>query len=418
LTGTDEIRARFAARLAARQEELVELCRALVRIDSQNPPGDTSGLVGAIEAALAAVPGIETRRIVAKPPAVNLLARIAGAAPGRRLVFNGHLDVFPIGTGAWTTAPLGAERRDGRIYGRGACDMKAGVAATVIAFLTLAEFRTAWHGEAVLALVGDEETGGTWGTQHLLAEVPEARGDAMLNADAGSPFVARIGEKGHLWVEIEAAGIASHAAHAHLGRNAVDALIAALAPVRALAGETATLPPALAATIATAKPVSEPISGAGESDTLRRITVNIGRIEGGINVNTVPDRARALVDIRLPPGTTIAEIEARLAAILDPLPDVAWKILAACEPNWTDPDHEIVALVLRNAAAVMGRAVAVNLRPGFSDSRFYRQAGVPSVVYGVAPHNMGGVDEYAEIADMVAVAAVHGLTAFDFLGRT
>ena len=162
-----------------------------MRVDSTNPPGDTTAIVEAIEAVLDATAGIEHRRVVGRAPAVNLVARTRGAGPGRRLVLNGHLDTFPIGEARWSHPPLGADLEDGRIYGRGACDMKAGVAALVLAFVTLAEFRDAWSGEVVLALVGDEETGGWWGTQYLLANVEEAVGDAMHNADTGSPRVVR-----------------------------------------------------------------------------------------------------------------------------------------------------------------------------------------------------------------------------------
>ena len=112
-------------------------------------------------------------------------------------MLNGHLDTFPIGEARWSHPPLGADLEDGRIYGRGACDMKAGVAALVLAFVSPAEFRDTWNGELVLTLVGDEETGGRWGTQYLLANVEEAMGDAMLNADTGSPRVVRVGEKGN-----------------------------------------------------------------------------------------------------------------------------------------------------------------------------------------------------------------------------
>ena len=258
------------------------------------PPGGHRPLAAAVESLLAGIDGIDCRRITARAPAVNLVARLSGRGEGRRLVFNGHLDTFPVSGGDWSDDPLGGVLRDGRIYGRGACDMKAGVAASVLAFLTLAEFRDAWSGEAVLALVGDEETGGTWGTQYLLANVEEARGDAMLNGDAGSPRVVRIGEKGNLWVEIASGGVANHGAHPHLGRNAVETLIEALAPVQALAGIEVSLPESLARTITEAAPVSEPLSGAGEAHTLRDVTVNLGRIEGGTGVNTIPDRALAL----------------------------------------------------------------------------------------------------------------------------
>ena len=406
---------RLAARIESRTAELVELCRTLVRIDSTNPPGDTTAIVEAIEAVLDATPGIEHRRVVGRAPVVNLVARVRGAGPGRRLVLNGHLDTFPIGDAPWTHPPLGGDLEDGCIYGRGACDMKAGVAALVLAFVTLAEFRDAWCGELVLTLVGDEETGGRWGTQYLLANVEEAVGDAMLNADTGSPRVVRIGEKGNVWVELQATGVANHAAHVHLGRNAVDALIDALGAVRALEDVAPTLPEAVERTIAEAKAVSEAESGEGEAETLRRITVNIGRIEGGVGVNTIPDRARALCDIRVPPGVTVERVRAELASAIDTLPEVSWRILECTEPSWTDPGEEIVQAVRENSAAATGRDVVVNLRAGFSDARFWRHAGVPSVVYGVAPHRMGGADEHATVEDLEAVFAVHALAGFEFL---
>ena len=157
-------KSRLAARVESRSGMLVDLCRSPVRIDSIDPPGDTTAVVEAIEAVLDATTGIEHRRVVGRAPAVNLVARTRGAGPGRRLVLNGHLDTFPIGEARWSHPPLGADLEDGRIYGRGACDMKAGVAALVLAFITLAAFRDAWSGEVVLALVGDEETGGRWGS--------------------------------------------------------------------------------------------------------------------------------------------------------------------------------------------------------------------------------------------------------------
>ena len=306
---------------------------------------------------------------------------------------------------------------DGRIYGRGACDMKAGVAAFVLAFVTLAEFRDAWRGELVLALVGDEETGGRWGTQYLLANVEEAVGDAMLNADTGSPRVVRIGEKGNVWVELEATGVANHAAHVHLGRNAVEALVDALGAVRALEALAFSLPDAVERTIEEAKAVSEAESGEGEAETLRHITVNTGRIEGGIGVNTIPDRARALCDIRIPPGVTVERVRAELAAAIDPRPEVSWRILQCTEPSWTDPEEEIVRAVRENAVAVTGGDVVVNLRAEFSDARFYRHAGVPSIVYGVAPNRMEGADEYATVEDLKSVCSVHTLAGFEILSR-
>lgn len=405
----------FEAVVHASRERLVALCTSLVRIGSENPPGDTGNLAGFIERLFARVPGAESRLVIGRAPAVNLVTRIPGGAPGRRLVFNGHLDTFPSGDAAsWTRPPLGGIVEDGRIYGRGAADMKAGLAASVLAALLLAECRDAWRGEIVLTLVGDEETGGVWGTQHLLATVPEAKGDAMLSGDAGSPEVVRIGEKGQLWVEVTAAGKANHGAHVHLGINAIERLMVALDKIRELRHLACPIPDAVRRVILAAKPVSEAVSGIGEAETLQGVTVNIGRVEGGIAVNIIPDMAKALVDIRIPPGLAVAEIERAIAGLLDGLPGIGRRVLSACEPTVTEPSDEIVRLTVANAASVAPGAV-VNMRVGFSDARFYRLAGVPSVVYGPTPHNMGGPDEYVTIDDLFAVFRVHAMTAFDFL---
>ena len=120
---------------------------------------------------------------------------------------------------------------------------------------------------------------------------------------------------------------ARHVAYGRIyGRGAcdIDALVDALGAVRVLANHTPSLPAVVERTIAEAKAVSEAESGEGGAETLRGITGNTGRIEGGICVNTIPDRARALCDIRIPPGVTVDRVEEALAAAIDPLPDASW----------------------------------------------------------------------------------------------
>lgn len=408
----------FAARIAARQSEVVALCQELIRIDSQNPPSDTTLLVDKVESVFADSVDIECRRISPKPPIVNLVAKVKGKTPGRRLVFNGHLDTFPIGDEQnWTVKPLSGELRQGKVFGRGACDMKSGVAASVMAFRLLAEFRDSWTGEAVLTLVGDEETGGTWGTEYLLGHIDDATGDAMINGDTGSPEIVRFGEKGLVWLNLQSTGQAGHGAHVHLGRNAILSLLKGIAPVLDLEQHRCSIPSQISQTVQEADRTYKSMGIEGEADTVLRITVNLGQISGGININTIPDNGSALLDIRMPPGTTTEEILGLITPELDQLPDLEWNISTSCEANWTDPDSEIIALTRANASAVLNKEVTLSLRPGFSDARFYRQKDVPSVVYGVTPHNMGAADEFATVEDIQTVFAVHALTAFDFLSR-
>jgi succinyl-diaminopimelate desuccinylase len=414
--GNITARQAFEAEVRCSRDRLVKLCTDLVRIGSENPPGDTGVLAKAIERLFFAYPATKTRRIVARQPAENLIVRIVGSAPGRRLIFNGHLDTFPVGDATrWTVPPLAGVVADGRIYGRGAGDMKAGLAASILAAQLLAQRRRDWHGEIVLTLVGDEETGGVWGTQHLLAEAPEAKGDAMLSGDAGAPVVVRIGEKGQMWLELVAQGKANHGAHVHLGVNAIERLMAALHSLLELRCLPCPIPEDIRQVILAAQSVSEVVSGVGESEMLQKVTVNIGSFEGGTAVNIIPDHARALADIRFPPGLKLAQIQSAVAAQLNNVPGIAWRILSGCDATVTDPTHEIVRLTARNASAITSDNVVVNLRVGFSDARFYRIVGVPSVVYGPASHNMGAADEYVTVDDLFAVFYVHAMTGFDYL---
>jgi succinyl-diaminopimelate desuccinylase len=395
---------------------LIEMTQALVRVASPNPPGDTTAVAAVAEGLLRGMPGVEVRRVEPEPGIVSLVARIAAEAPGRRLIFNGHLDTFPSPTDeGWSVPPLSGALRDGRLYGRGVSDMKGGIACSILAAELLARHREAWRGEIVLTLAGDEENMGSRGTGYLLEHVSEARGDANICGDVGSPLVVRFGEKGLLWIEVEASGKAAHGAHVHKGCNAIDKLRTALDRVKQLESLAVKAPEAVTRAIAAAVIVSEGLSGAGEADTLQRVTVNIGTIEGGISPNLVPATAVARADIRLPVGIETADLEAQLSASLGPLDGIAWRTLRRFEPNFTDPAHEIVTRVRNVAEEVLGQPPAVNMRVGGSDSRWYRMHGVPTVVCGLTPFNMGGPDEYILVDELRAIAKVHTLAAFDFL---
>ena len=404
--------------LADAQPRLIDMARRLIQTPSENPPGDTAAIAAVTAELLSAVDGAEVTVAPSTAPIVNVVARLEGAGPGRRLIFNGHLDTFPAGDAAlWSDDPFAGKVADGRIWGRGASDMKGGLACSILAFAMLAQVRQAWMGELVVTFAGDEETMGILGSQHLLDTVPHASGDAMICADAGSPVVVRFGEKGMIWLEVTAEGRAAHGAHVHLGENAVERLMGALGALLTLRDVPVSTPPEVADAIGQAADVSEAISGTGELRVLTALTVNIGTFDGGASPNLVPDRARAGVDIRLPVGVTVAEVEARIAALLDPLAGVGYRVERRYEPNWTDPDHEIVRLAVKNGQEILGTAPVVNMRVGASDSRLYRLAGIPSIVYGLTPHNLGGGDEYATLDDLFAVFHVQAMTAFDFLSR-
>ncbi len=404
--------------VAPRHEALISLCRQLIAIPSENPPGSTVAMADFLQDQLHH-PNISVKRVEPRPGIVNLLATLKGALPGRRVVLNGHLDTFPIGpVDAWSHPPLGGQLHDGRIYGRGAGDMKAGVALLVTVMLALAQAPESLQGELVLMLVGDEETGGKWGTSYLLQNEPTTMGDVVLNADAGNPRVVRIGEKGIVWFRLTSIGRACHGAHVHLGDNAIESLMAALSDVLKLRDLQTPLPAGVMAAMVAAKEVSESVGGVGEFDNLSRITVNVGAIHGGTSPNLVPGEAHALVDMRYPPGLTGAAVRELLSTALRQHPKVRYEVIqnSETEPSMTEPAQPLVQLFLKHARRLVSPDVVANMRVGLTDARLFRHMNIPTVVYGPTAYNMGGVDEYVEVAELAQVFDVHLAVASELMG--
>jgi acetylornithine deacetylase/succinyl-diaminopimelate desuccinylase-like protein len=387
---------------------------ALMRADSSNPPGDCAAVAAVAERLARAVPGARVFRADFDAANANLVAVLENGF-GPTVMLNGHLDTYGIGdAAAWTVPPFAATVRARHLFGRGSADMKGGIASMLAAFRALAAHRDCWRGRVTLALASDEESMGTRGTAHLLETVPEARAEHCLVADAGSPRIARFGEKGMVWLHLSAVGRAAHGAHVHLGDNAAARLVEAVRRVLGLAGMPVPADPAVLAAIDEAAPVSEPECGTGETHTLKNVTVNLGTIQGGRLMNLVADAATAALDIRIPAGSSTAAIEAAVHAILPP--GIEARIQVRWEPTVTPPDAAVVQAVLDAGATVLGTRPVATMRVGASDARLTRRAGIPTVVYGPAPRNMGAPDEHVAIADLVAVARVHALATLRLLG--
>lgn len=409
-------RAQLLDAIVLRRENLIQATQRLVAAASPNPPGDVSQAADAALALLMEIPDIQLSRHETAPGIVNLVGVIKSGKPGKRLVFNGHLDTYPIGENlGWTVPPLGAVIQEGRIYGRGVSDMKAGIAASITAACVLAEHKHLWCGEISVTLAGDEESMGHLGSRWLLDNVESARGDAMVCGDVGSPSIIRFGEKGLFWIEVSATGKAAHGAHVHKGINAIDRLRAALDAVQRLEDLPVDTPDEIAHAIKLASAVSEAASGAGESHTLQHVTVNIGTISGGVSPNLVPSEAKALGDIRLPVGVSTGLIIDKLNEWLGPMEGITWRVVQRYEPSFTSPDHPIVTLAMNASREVMGVEPVANMRVGASDTRLYRADGIPSVVVGCTPNGMGAADEYVELDELLNVARMHTLIALDFL---
>ena len=384
-----------------RRHEVVDQTLRLLACPSPNPSGDTRAIAARILDELADLPNVQVALHPSEPHIHNLVATVSGGSPGRRLVFNGHLDTFPLGDrDAWTADPKG-ELRDDRLYGLGVSDMKGGLAASLFAFRNLAAEPSAWGGRRSSPSRAMRRR---WDARH---PVPAGHrpGGTRGCGDVGSPSVLRIGEKGR----------SCHAAHVHRGESAIEKLVEALAGLTALRALDVRLAPEVEAIVRDAAPRSEPLSGAGESEVLLKLTVTIGTMSGGRLPNLVADHAEATADLRLPLGLSTAELHAAIADRLGGLPGVSFEVLRAYEPTFTPRQDPVVQSFSRATTQVLGVEPVANMRVGASDARLCRRAGIPTVICGLTPNNMGAHDEYVQVEELMALGEIFTRGALDYL---
>lgn len=399
---------------------IVQFLSEFVAIPSPNPPGDTRKAAAYLHDQIARrqLP-VEYR--TAKPEWPNVTGSFTCGRPGRHLVLNGHIDVFPSGPAeAWTRDPWSGAVDGGRVHGRGVVDMKCGTAASVWTYLYLYELRDRLGGRLTLTCVSDEETGGTWGAKWLVDTFPdEFRGDCMLNGEPSTPGTVRFGEKGTLRLVFDVATPGAHAAYTHVSKNAIRVASDLLRDLHGLEQLEVPQDAATRRAIDNGRSAMDQALGAGAGRILDRVTVSAGVIQGGYKINVMPGQCRMEVDIRLPVGLTHAALMSEVEAILANYPEAratpVWTHSA--EPTTCDPEHEMIAIV-QQAVESLGRPKPMPVVSlGATDCKHWRRAGVPAYVYGCTPNNMGRPDEWVDIEEYLHVVRTHALAAAAYLSR-
>ena len=392
-------------------DRLVEIASELVAVDTQNPPGDTRELADWI-GTFFKDRGIETRRITSDPAKPNLVATIPGWSD-RTLLFNGHMDTVPFDAAERTYDPLG-ERVDDRLYGRGATDMKGPLAAILNTAERVVEADREPPVTLAFAIVSDEETGGDAGVSTLVDSGvfddlnPDACVIGETTCSAGRHSVT-VADRGSIWLTLEAEGTAAHGSRPMLGTNAVDRLWAAIEYLRRrLSLRELPVEEAMRPIIAESADYYAPTLGQSAVESLFVYpTINLGTIEGGDAVNTVPGSARAELDIRLTAGVDTATVLADIRDCLDDhsavsVADVRWSV-GSYEPV----DSPLVEAVTTVASAVVDDRIYRRSATGGGDAKTFRHAGVPTVEFAVGTETAHAVDEYTTDEALRRTAAVY-----------
>jgi succinyl-diaminopimelate desuccinylase len=416
-TGLAALKQRLCAEIDRRRDELAQLCADSLAVPAENPPGDTTAIADHFTRILRHV-GLGVERFEPRPGTVSLVSTQPGRGEHPRFVFNGHLDHFPSDDPSlWSFPPYGGGVRDGKILGRGSCDMRGGLAASLFAYLLVHEHRLSLAGPLTIMMVADEETGGALGTGHILDRRPELAGDACMIGEPESPDGLRLGEKGKCQFRLIAEGAPRHGGLG-TGDDAIIRLGAALQEARKII-ELPDRPPAdLLPVLETMSSYVRSEYDAGRQWLYRHPSMSAGVIRGGIKVNVVPRRCEVEIDCRIPFGITPedvkADVEGRLGAA--GLSDVRFEYMPPLfNASYTSPGHRLVTMARANATVATGTPPQLTIANSGTDARYFRPRGVPTLVFGPRPHGLAAPDEYITVDDLVAVTKVHLGTALDVL---
>ncbi|SMX31857.1 acetylornithine deacetylase/succinyl-diaminopimelate desuccinylase family protein [Actibacterium lipolyticum] len=414
----------------AQRDDLISLCQDLIKIPTLNPPGRNYREICSYLAERLARSGFKVEMIraegapadSAKHPRWNIIARHEGTKPGECVHFNSHHDVVEVGHG-WTVDPFEGVVKDGRVYGRGACDMKGGLAASIIAAEAFIKTCPDYAGAVEISATADEESGGYGGVAYLAEKGwfnPERVQHVIIPEPLNKDRIC-LGHRGVWWAEIETKGRIAHGSMPFLGDCAVRHMSAVLEEMER------TLFPLLA-TKHTAMPVVP--------EGARQSTLNINSIHGGeaeqepdytgLPAPCVPDRCRIVLDRRFLIEEDIAEVKREVTAMLESVkaqrPSFEYEIrdLFEVQPTMTEKDAPVVKTVAQAIEKVLAKQPEYVVSPGTYDQKHIDRIGrlKNCIAYGPGILDLAHQpDEWVGIDDMVDSAKVMALTLKELLVR-
>lgn len=367
-------------------DRTLQLAQRLLGFDTINPPGNEAACM-AFLAGWLEDNGFEVTLSGFGKDRVNLIARIDGETAGDPLGFTGHLDTVPLGNQTWQHDPFGSSIDGDRLYGRGTSDMKAAVAAFAVACVdNLATIR---QGSGVVMLItGGEETGCD-GAKALISAGDLPAVGALIVGEPTANYPV-IGHKGALWLRCETRGKTAHGAMPELGINAIYLAAEAL-------GKIQTFTP-----------------GAPHPQ-MKQPTINVGRIHGGLNINSVPDRTQFDVDIRTAPNLHHATIRQNLTTTLGE--KVMVSTLVDLPAVLSEENNRWIADVYRRCQPLHDQPIEAKIVPYFTDASLLLPAmgNPPCIILGPGEPTMAHqTDEYCLLSRLADAERLYGQLIVDW----
>jgi succinyl-diaminopimelate desuccinylase len=411
-------------RVESMVDEMVEFLRGLVAIPTVNPPGDNyAACADWLGARLShfgydvqVVPAEGRSEHTAKYPRVNVIGRLRDTPARPLLHFNGHFDVVPVGHG-WTTDPFEAVVRDGKIFGRGVTDQKAGIAASIFAIEAIRRAGVRLHGAVEQSGTVDEESGGFAGMAYLAEHgfVNRDRTDFVIITEPLNVDRICLGHRGVYWFEVATLGRTAHGSMPFLGVSAITKMADFLAIIEH------ELKPALSMRL-TAMPVEPPEA--------RRASINVNSISGGqpsrgLQTPCVADRCEAILDRRFLIEEPIEQVRSEILDILDRLarsdPDFKYEMkdLMTVLPIQTDASCKLVTTMTTAVRDTQGKEPPLIASPGTYDQKHVMRLGFVEqcIAYGPGILDLSHQpDEYCRVDHLVQGSKTMALAAMRLLG--
>ncbi|MBM9606194.1 M20 family metallopeptidase [Desulfopila inferna] len=381
---------------SVKQAEVVQVCQELVKLKSVNPPGDELQVAEYVASFLEKA-GLKVELVSHSPTRASVLARLKGSGEKPALLFNSHLDTVPVGNEKWKHDPFGGVVAEKKIWGRGAADMKGGLAAMLMAAKIISEAQIPLQGDLVLAATAGEEVDST-GAIAIAGRKDLGPMQAMMIPEPSSNDVFTA-EKGALWLEITTKGKTAHGSMPEEGHNAVMRMIYLI------------------------NELQKQNFDFKEHPLLGGFSQSINTINGGVKTNVVPDYCVVTVDIRTVPGQGHQEIVRRVENLItelsrkDPELDATVRVTNDRIPVETLPDEPLVQKFLDVVAEVTGKRTAPKGARYYTDgAAFVPVLKIPMIICGPGDAKLAHQpNEFVEVAKLVESVKIYTLAAAKFL---
>lgn len=402
------------------KDSIVNLFSALVKAKSPSPPGDTREAMALVRNFLSSQ-GLPFKEVAADETMPNILSTAKMPAEGRHLMFSGHLDVLPAGDEpGWTDDPWSGKVSDGRVWGRGASDMKAGVTAMLYAFAYLSRMSEDLSGTLSIALASDEETGMGRGTGYMFEQIEsEMVADCVLSAEPGGTSAITFSSKGYLQFSVEVATRGAISGYPNASPSAIRIAVDIIRDLDTLEDITIELPASIADRLADPeyREWLDSTYGSSTADLIPVVSVNVGTIEGGSSPSVISPDCVFGVTVVMPVGLDPKSVFNKASEIVSRYPEANIHLEGADAADISDPEHEMTAILQQTVVQLGLPEPQMVPDIAISDLRYWRNRGIPGFWYGPDGTNVSAANESVEVEEVLHLVRTYVVASAEYLGR-